>query len=107
MASASVWVIAKDTMRCQSCEQLIGQGEWVRLVSTGRWPWCVECVKRRVQLDPPERETPQQVAPREHFDLSKFARFSRLYVDRILASARTNARVTVGNGRSREPGEEG
>lgn len=105
---ASVWVIAKDMLRCQSCDQMIGQGEWVRLISAGRWPWCVVCVKRRVQLDPPEHETPKEVAPREHFDLSRFSKFSRHDVDRILATARRDARVTVSSGRpSREPGEEG
>ena len=108
MSTESVWVIARATIRCQSCDELIGAGEWLRLISAGRWPWCCACVKRRVHLDPPERETPIEVAPREHFDLSRFSRFSRHDVDRILTAVRRDARVTVSSGRpSREPGEEG
>jgi hypothetical protein len=51
----SRWDVARATIACLGgCRGQIGAGEAVRYVSAGEWPFCVSCVKRRFDMEPPE-----------------------------------------------------
>ncbi|MGE3276758.1 MAG: hypothetical protein AB7O67_16725 [Vicinamibacterales bacterium] len=47
------WDIARRALQCRRCHETIGAGEQVRLVTSGRWPWCAACAKTELHEDPP------------------------------------------------------
>jgi hypothetical protein len=75
--SAATWVIARGTLNCQRCHELIIEGEWLKLVTVSKWPWCTACVKAVIRLNPPDDElkpvtlSPAGV-PSNALDLSRF-----------------------------------
>lgn len=75
--AATTWVIARGTLDCQRCKAPIIEGEWLRLVTVGQWPWCLKCVKSMIREDPPDDELAPvtlspNLVPSNANDLSKF-----------------------------------
>ncbi len=96
-APESRWLIARDALGCHSCERLIGAGEVFRVVTSGQYPWCAACVKRRLDLDAPDEVEPPTA------DVSVQAqmfRITRRIIDKELGKYRKNIH-------EREIGEEG
>lgn len=100
MSAPAKWVIARGTLKCQRCDELIIEGEWLRLVSIGSWSWCTKCVKAVIREDPPDDEIKPvtlspNLVPSNANDLSKFNR------------AAIGGELRKAIKAQREPGEEG
>jgi hypothetical protein len=70
----SYWTVVRTAIACLGgCRRQIGAGEAVRLVSAGEYPFCVQCVKRRFDLDPPAA-MPSAALPPLALGMSKLPR---------------------------------